>query len=61
MFIMDAAVLYEQSNNMQVDYILFAILGQVRSECLTCTFRATCCSARLSRAQGNKGGWGARE
>ena len=24
--------------------------GQVRSECLTCTFRASCCSARLSRA-----------
>ena len=26
--------------------------GQVRSgQCLTCTFRASCCSARLSRAQ----------
>ena len=25
--------------------------GQVRSVCLTCTFRASCCSARLSRAQ----------
>ena len=25
--------------------------GQVRSECLTCTFKASCCSARLSRAQ----------
>ena len=25
--------------------------GQVRSECLTCTFRASCCSARLSWAQ----------
>ena len=25
--------------------------GQVRSECLTCTFRASCCSARLSRTQ----------
>ena len=25
--------------------------GQVRSECLTCTFRQSCCSARLSRAQ----------
>ena len=24
--------------------------GQVMSECLTCTFRASCCSARLSRA-----------
>ena len=23
----------------------------IRSECLTCTFRARCCSARLSRAQ----------
>ena len=26
------------------------IAGQVRSECLTCAFRASCCSARLSRA-----------
>ena len=26
-------------------------LGQVRSECLTCTFRASCCSACMSRAQ----------
>ena len=25
--------------------------GQVRSECLTCTFRESCCRARLSRAQ----------
>ena len=25
--------------------------SQVRSECLTCTFRASCCSAGLSRAQ----------
>ena len=25
--------------------------GQVRSECLTCTSRAICCSARLSRTQ----------
>ena len=25
--------------------------GQVRSECFMCTFRASCCSARLSRAQ----------
>ena len=25
--------------------------GQVRPECLTCTFRASCCSARLSRVQ----------
>ena len=34
-------------------------LGPVRSECLTCTFRASCCSARLSRAQGggSKGYW----
>ena len=24
--------------------------GQVRSVCLTCTFRASCCSARFSRA-----------
>ena len=26
-------------------------LSQVRSECLMCTFKASCCSARLSRAQ----------
>ena len=26
--------------------------GQVRSECLTCIFRASYCSARLSRVQG---------
>ena len=25
--------------------------GQVMSECLTCTFRESCCSARLSQAQ----------
>ena len=25
--------------------------GQVRSECLTCSFRASCCSARLLRVQ----------
>ena len=25
--------------------------SQVRSECLTCKFIASCCSARLSRAQ----------
>ena len=25
--------------------------GQVRSECLTCTFRASCCNACLSQAQ----------
>ena len=28
-----------------------AVSYQVGSECLTCTFRASCCSARLSRAQ----------
>ena len=40
---------------------------QVRSECLMCTFRASCCSARLSRSQvsafagtGNKRGEGVR-
>ena len=26
-------------------------LGQVKSECIKCTFRPSCCSARLSRAQ----------
>ena len=31
--------------------VCVCMLGQVRSECLTCTFRASCCSARLSRAQ----------
>ena len=38
-------------------------LGQVRSESLTCTFRASCCSARLSRAQvsGKKRRRGRRE
>ena len=25
--------------------------GKIKSECLTCTFRTSCCSARLSRAQ----------
>ena len=29
----------------------FIIRGQVRSECLTCTYRASCFSACLSRAQ----------
>ena len=28
-----------------------SLKGQVRSECLTCTFRASCCSARLSWTQ----------
>ena len=27
------------------------VSGPVRSECLTCTFIASCCNARLSRAQ----------
>ena len=31
--------------------LIEATSGQIRSECLTCTFRAGCCSARLSRAQ----------
>ena len=30
---------------------LVCLTHLVRSECLTCTFRASCCSARLSRAQ----------
>ena len=35
-----------------VTYSLCSSKGQVRSgQCLTCTFRASCCSARLSRAQ----------
>ena len=32
--------------------------GQVRSECLTCTSRASCCSARLSRAHAPLSGTG---
>ena len=37
--------------------------SQVRSECLTCIFRASCCRARLSRAQvllSGTGGGGVR-
>ena len=34
------------------------LIGQVRAECLTCTFRASCCSARLSRALEKKDGGG---
>ena len=33
-----------------IDMTKFQTLGQVKSECLTCTFRASGCSARLSRA-----------
>ena len=29
----------------------FRLEGQVRSECLMCTFRASCCSTHLSLAQ----------
>ena len=32
-------------------YVVWHRPGQVRSECLTCTFRTSCCSARLSRAR----------
>ena len=32
-------------------YQLWSTGRQARSECLFCTFRASCCSARLSRAQ----------
>ena len=37
----------------EVDYIVKYQVrsGQVRSVCLKCTFRASCCSARLSREQ----------
>ena len=35
--------------------------GQVRSECLACTFRARWCSARLSRAGQERGGGGGDE
>ena len=33
------------------DRITLSWSGQVRSECLTCTFKASCCSAHLSLAQ----------
>ena len=36
---------------ISVTVVAAAVIGQVRSECLTCAFRASCCSARLSRAQ----------
>ena len=40
-------------------YCLFLFLQhQARSECLTCTFRACCCSARLSRAPESVAGGG---
>ena len=52
---------YYSKNSLDVTQILTDFLpliwgclvrsGQVRSECLTCTFRASCCSARLSQAQ----------
>ena len=32
-------------------YLDYFQLGQIRSECLTCTFRTSCCSTRLSQAQ----------
>ena len=31
------------------------MLSHVRSECLTCTFRTSCCSACLERVQGVRG------
>ena len=34
-----------------LSWIYSTLIGQVRSECLTCTFRVICCSARLSWAQ----------
>ena len=34
--------------------------GQVRSECLTCTFRRSCCSTRLSRTQVPASGTGTK-
>ena len=42
----------EKHNIDNITHIIIAVRsGQVRSECLTCTFRASCCSARLPRAQ----------
>ena len=34
--------------------------GQVRSECLTCTFRRSCCGTRLSRTQVPASGTGTK-
>ena len=36
---------------IQFKIVLYVRSGQVRSACVTCTFRANYCSARLSRAQ----------
>ena len=38
-------------NDLKQSHIIILGAWQIRSECLTCTFRACCCSARLSRAQ----------
>ena len=35
---------------------IFLRSGQVRSECLTCTFRGSCCSTCLSRDRKRMGG-----
>ena len=60
----------ERGNPLPPHWLLLPIRsGQVRSKCLTCTFRASCCIARLSRGQvpasqvplfgtGKKGGGG---
>ena len=39
------------ANALPLSYVPLLPWGQVRSECLTCTFRASCCSTRLSWAQ----------
>ena len=48
----DGAVAKSSSNGLVITGFTFQyrLPGQVRSECLTCTFRASCCSARLSLA-----------
>ena len=41
----------EYSTNRTLNSNHSNFLGQVRSECLMCTFRTSCCSTRLSWAQ----------
>ena len=51
---------YQDGGIKMININNFIAVGQVSSECLTCTFIVSCCSARLSRAQvpafGCKGG-----
>ena len=49
MMMMMIMMMTMREKNPSCTYLL--ALGQVWSECLTCTFRASCCSARLSRVR----------